>query len=277
MKYYTLILLLTLAIPSSHALEGKLANDTIKEVAKGCRADVKKVNPQAGKKATEDYCQCYAKELVGNLDDADTGALLSDKETPHFTAVANQAATLCSRTFLQATAEEKRKKSKYVELPDINMEGLTRVKSGVFATKVPEGWSAMTDSESVYVIRRDDLFCGWASESNENRSTRETISAFKISAPVLMKTFLGPDAQMTHFEESTVRNLPAILIEASGQRQTGMDTPKQINLMMTVVMEVPNSANVIGFCMAEAEHFERLKSTIKKLSMAAMSSRSYKN
>lgn len=277
MRYHLPILLLALATSPSYALEGKLANATIKEMAKGCRADVKKANPQVGKKATEDYCQCYAKELVGNLDDADTGALLSDRETPHFTVVADKAATLCSGKFLQATAEEKRKKSKYVELPDINMDGLTRVKSGVFAAKVPEGWSAMMDSESVYMIKKDDLVCGWASESNENRSTRETISAFKTSAPVLIKSILGPDAQVTQLEESTARNLPAILIEATGQRQIGTNTPKQISLLMTVVMEVSNSANVIGFCMAESQQFERLKSTIKKLSTAAMSSRTYKN
>lgn len=280
MKFRLMIALALAVLPwtTCHAIDGQLAAEMAKEMAKGCKTESMKTNPKASKKATEEYCNCFGREVASGVDDADLGAFLQDKETPHFTRLTAEAETLCRGRYFEISGNETRKKAKYEDLPDLSLDGMTRTRSGVFAPAQTEGASVMMDSETVYMLRTGNLFCGWSSSSLAGQSTRSAINELRSSGPTIAKTILKtPDALMTNFAETKIRNNPAVFMEFSGTMNTAGGDRRDMVILMAMSLEVSKNANVAGFCMTEASHYDKLRKAMSTLATAATSSRTYRN
>ena len=275
MRMANLILtaLLAVACSSSYALDVKLAGDISKELEKSCKSDVAKINPLADKKSTAAYCKCYGQETAAGMNDEDLGAMLANRETPHFDSLTNETTTLCSRRHFKAVA-----KPKYEDIPDIAVDSLIRTKSGVFTAKLTPEMTVIIDSEQAYMVQIKEFFCAWNSEPSMNQSSRETITRMKAVWPAVAKSMMkSPEAQIQIFEETKVRNNPAVFMEITGKRKKITGEMQDIVALVTVVMEIDKSAVVSGFCLTDAVHYDKFKSAMRKLSTAAMSSRIYKN
>lgn len=268
-----LMALFAVACSNSYALDGKLAGDISKKLEKSCKSDVAKLNPLADKTSTAAYCKCYGQETSAGMNDEDLGAMLADRETPHFDLLTNETTTLCSRRHFKAVA-----KPKYEDIPDIAVDGLIRTKSGVFTAKLTPEMTVVIDSEQTYMVKIKEFFCGWNSEPSMNQSSRETIAKMRAVWPAYAKMMMrSQDAQIKTFEETRVRNQPAVFMEIVGKREKITGGQQDMVALVTVVMEVDKSVLVDGVCIIDADLYDKFKSAMKKLTTAAMSSRIYKN
>lgn len=258
---------------SAYALDGKLARGLAKEFEKSCISDVPKVNPLADKKATAAYCKCYGQETAAGMSSEDLGAMLSDKETPHFGQLLDDTTTLCGRRHFKTPP-----RPKYDDLPDIGLDDLVRTKAGIFTAKPTPDMTVVVDSEQIYMVKIKDLSCWWGVEPSMNQSSRETIAKMKAGWPALAKMLMkSQDAQINIFEETRVRNRPAVYMEITGNRELSPGKFQDTVILVTVTMEIDKGALVSGSCMINAAQYERFKSPMKKLTTAAMSARKYRD
>lgn len=279
-KFRLMIGLVLAILPwaTCYAVDGQLVVEMAKEMTKSCKTESMKVNPKASRKATEAYCNCFGREVASGVNDADLGSFLQGKESPHFTKLTEEAETLCRGRYYEIGGSETRKNAKYEDLPDISLEGITRTKSGVFAPAQTESASVMMDSDTVYMLRTGNLFCGWSSSSLANQSTRSTINDLRSSGPTMAKTILKtPDALMANFEETKIRNNPAVFMEFSGVMKTAAGDRRDMVMLMAISLEVSKNANVVGFCMTESSHYDNSRKAMSTLVTAATSSRTYRN
>ena len=275
----------TLALGSAClAAEGKLALELRKETAKECRAEVLKINPKSDSKVTDAYCQCYARELVAGINDADIGALMDDRETPNFTKVSEQSIQLCQErhilTAVQTKAKEFIKDAKYEELPDLGNPDIVRTKSGVYAMKPTEKLAILADNEQLYMLRTEkfEYACGWMASPLGKQSSHEISSEIKTLGQTLAKSLLkSPDAEMRSFEEANVNGRPTVFMELRGNKTSASGETKEQVMLYAGSIDNSNGALVNGFCFSDANQYEKSKGTMRKLSAAARSARRYKN
>ena len=257
----------------AYGLEGKLASDIATQLEKSCKSDVPKVNPQADKKKTAAYCKCFGQDMAAGMNDEDVGALLSDKETAHMSQLLDETTTLCGRRYFNTQAQQN-----YDDLPDIMLGDIIRTKAGIFTAKPVLGMTVVIDSEQIYMVQIKDYHCWWAVEPSMNQNPAEIIASMRKAWPVQVKSLMqSPDAQISRFEESRVRNRPAVFMEITSKREAVYGKTQDMVTLATVMMEVDNRAIVSGFCSVGADSFEKHKSSMRKLSTAAMSARKYRD
>jgi hypothetical protein len=259
-------------------VEGELATELSREFAKSCKSEVINLNPKANTQAADDYCKCYGKALAHNLHDTDVAALIGGRETPHFDAEAKKAVMLCEERHIKSAVQAASSNATYRDLPDIGPDRLIRTQSGVFVVKPDADISVLMDTEQMYMVMIGDLSCGWVTTPLGKQGVREAIEELRSIGPLLARAMMkSTDVQMEHFEETQARNNPAVVIEIRGKRISLSGQVKDTVGLIGAVLEVTNRAAVIGVCFTEANHYDRLRETIRKMSVAAMSSRMYQN
>jgi len=275
-----IITILAMASISCHAVSGDVAKLLSKEIEKACRSDVAKVNKAATKKTTNAYCKCFAEKTISGINEEDLGVLLtSGDETPNFSSVSDESAMICGRIHFGSSGVA----AKYEDLPDMNINNMTRTKSGVFAVKPTSdmpGLSTFMDSEKAYgvIVNKDKkLMCGWGSESADNKSSSEIMTNIKKIWPTFAKTFMGSqNGGINELDEIKVRGNPAVFMEIVGERENLPGEIQPIVSIVTIMIETRNNAIVTGFCTVDSNYYESTKSAMNKLAVSAMSSRVYK-
>jgi hypothetical protein len=257
----------------AYGLEGKLASDMAAQLENSCKNDVPKVNPLADKKKTAAYCKCFGQDTAAGMNDEDVGALLSDKETAHMSQLLDETTALCGRRHFNTQS-----KQNYDDLPDITVRDIIRAKAGVFTAGPVSGTTVVMDSEQIYMVQIKDYYCWWAVEPSMSQSPREVIAKIKEDWPTQVKSIMrSPDARISRLDETRVRNQPSVFMEITSKRE-GIDGKSQDMMTLAAIMiDADNSAIVSGFCSVGAGNFEKNKSSMRRLTTAAMSARKYRD
>ena len=275
--------LITLAVllawaPAGLAIDGPIVQDMRSELSKACRNEVVKANPKANNKTTGLYCDCYAQETVAGIDEADLGAMLTGRETAHFTSVTEASARFCQEKHIVASTQAQLRNAKFEELPDLGNPDFVRTKSGVFAAKASGKVSVVMDNEQMYMLNFGDYICGWMATPAGKQPSKEIFNEIKNVGTALAQSMLrSSDARLTRFEESNVRGRPAAFMELRGSKALAGGQAEDQIMAYSTVIEAGSRAIVNGVCVAGASQYERHKERIRGLSTAAMAARRYKD
>lgn len=262
----------------SHAIDGPMVQDMRRELSKACRDEVVKANPKANNKTTGLYCDCYAQETVAGIDETDLGAMLTGRETAHFTSVTEASASFCQEKHIVGSAQAQLKSAKFEELPDLGNPDFVRTKSGVYAAKASGKVSVVMDTEQMYMLNFGDYICGWMATPAGKQPTKEIFNEIKSVGTALAQSMLrSPDAKLTRFEESNVRGRPAAFMELRGSKASAGGQPEDQIMVYSTVIEAGSRAIINGVCVAGVSQYERYKDRIRGLSTAALAARRYKD
>lgn len=254
--------------------EGPLIQESAKEMAQMCHADMLKNNPKADSKISRAYCDCVFREAMAEATDADVGALMLDKETPHFQAVVQKSVNYCQEKHILSAARAQLRNAKYEDLPDFGNSDVVRTKSGVFAAKPSGKATVLLDNDQTYTLNYGDYFCGWSAAPMGKQTVREAISGIKTVGSSMAQMMLrNPQAKMTSFDEVTVRGRPAAMLEFT----EGEGQPTYKKAVITAVIDPANQAIITGVCMANIAQFDANVGKLRQLTTAALSARRYKN